>query len=165
MHAGGWYMHAMFEEDHCGVWWYKSISLKKTLDFSNVFRPTHTPPLHSGQFLTPLPLREASVTVNSWPVSMQEGTLLVLTAGIATLCVITLCTVWRSNALPRMFKYAYYAEGSRTRWAFGAMSPKHHQLLRLPQYDDKVVSLSDHLLRIPTLRLPQIKNGGRREDV
>ena len=62
-----------------------------------------------------------------------------------------------------MFKYAYYAEGSRTRWAFGAMSPKHHQLLRLPQYDDKVVSLSDHLLRIPTqaIAVTTAKNGGR----
>ena len=108
------------------------------------------------------------MTVNSWPVSMQEGTLLVLTAGIATLCVIHSALFEDPMLCPECSSMHTMQRGSRTRWAFGAMSPKHHQLLRLPQYDDKVVSLSDHLLRIPTLRLPQLKTaggGGRREDV
>ena len=103
------------------------------------------------------------MTVNSWPVSMQEGTLLVLTAGIATLCVIHSALFEDPMLCPECSSMHTMQRGSRTRWAFGAMSPKHHQLLRLPQYDDKVVSLSDHLLRIPTqaIAVTTAKNGGR----
>ena len=106
------------------------------------------------------------MTVNSWPVSMQEGTLLVLTAGIATLCVIHSALFEDPMLCPECSSMHTMQRGSRTRWAFGAMSPKHHQLLRLPQYDDKVVSLSDHLLKIPTqaIAVTTAKNSGRRRE-
>ena len=77
----------------------------------------------------PFPLREASVTVNCWPVSMQEGTL-----RLHWLVELLHHTENHHTEKPvsRVCRVFEYAEGgSPTHWAFAAVSPADHLLLTL----------------------------------